>query len=175
MLPSAPMRRQSVTVSFGLLAIACAGLFTGCEVKTDLGVPCLLVRKDPADTNPNDGYNYLPILESEVTEGKDFISFGSVECEDYVCVRDKDFPKGTNPNVAAQGYCSRRCAPTSPQPCPGAQANIAPGRTMSCRALILDEQTLGTICRDDPETCTRVFGDTRSPYLCAMNALDAGM
>src|SRR5690242_8930701 len=61
-LPSAPMRRQSVTVSFGLLAIACAGLFTGCEVKTDLGVPCLLVRKDPADTNPNDGYSYLPIL-----------------------------------------------------------------------------------------------------------------
>ena len=169
------MRCHSFIISSGLLAIACVGLLTGCRVDTDLGVECNLVRKDPADTNPDDGYNFLPILEGEVTEGKDFISFGAVECEDYVCVRDKDFPKGSSPNVQAKGYCSRRCAPTSPQPCPGAEANLPPGKSMTCRALILDEQTLGTICHDDPTTCTRVFGDTRSPYLCALNPPDAGM
>ncbi len=152
-----------------------AGLLAGCDQRNDLGKPCVLVRKDPADTDPSDGYNHINILEGEVTEGKDFISFGSVECEDYVCVRDKDQRKDPRvpPTASASGYCSRPCAPTSPAPCPPG-GSIPAGYGMTCRPLILDEETLSTICPVDPETCRRVFGDTRSPYYCALSAPDAG-
>jgi hypothetical protein len=166
------MMRRSI---FLALAI-CVG--TACTVTTDLGVPCTLVKKDPADTT---GKQSLPMLESEVTAGKDFISFGAVECEDLVCVRDSSYapPAGTTPAPTdqAKGYCSRPCLQTSTTGCPAKDSadDSNPLKRLSCRPLILDEATLNFICQSDAVTCKKYFGDTKSPYFCARGAsVDGG-
>jgi hypothetical protein len=154
-----------------LLAIASSAL-ASCSVHTDLGTPCVLVKRDPTDTDESDGIRSIPIKESEVQLGKDFISFGAVECENYVCVRDANTPKGSTPNADAMGICSRACAFGSSTACPSVDPTNLP---LTCRALLLDEATVGTICANDPTRCERFFGNSRSPYFCARTLPDAGI
>src|SRR6516164_8321564 len=88
---------------FGLAFLALL-IVTGCD-QTDLNQPCTLVRRNPADGGS------LPILKSDPViknSVKDFISFGSPECEDQTCVRDSAFTEVDDGGVA-QGYCSRSC------------------------------------------------------------------
>jgi hypothetical protein len=162
-----PVRRSLVV----MLLLAVPVVLDACRVATDLGLSCQLVKK-----NPDGGTNSVPILESDLPGGnKDFISFGATECEDLVCVRDANVPKTGVPGAAATGYCSRACVPNASGGCPAANASDDrnPDRKLTCRALLLDEQTLGAICTNDPATCQRI-GDTRSPYFCA-RGVDAGM
>ena len=98
--------RLAVLLSTFLLA-------TGCQVTSDLGSQCVLVKKQltfDAQGNPvcrkdNDGnclkdkngndlqaFTVGNILERELTAGQDYISFGAGECEDLICVRDADAP-----------------------------------------------------------------------------------
>jgi hypothetical protein len=155
-----------------LLTLFAAPIFTAsCRVATDLGRPCNLVKK-----NPDGGSGSVPILESELPGAdKDFISFGATECEDLVCVRDAYVPRTGVATTPATGYCSRACVPNSSTGCPPANAddNKDPTKKLSCRALLLDEQTLGAICSTDPGTCQQL-GDTRSPYFCARGNPDGG-
>jgi len=158
------------------LAFSICTLFA-CQSPTDLGTPCTLVRKDPADPS---GKRSLPMKESEVTKGKDFISFGAVECEDLVCVRDSSYAQPTPPPAAtddAKGYCSRPCLQTSTVGCAAANPDDdkLPLKRLSCRPLILDEATLNLICQTDATTCKKYFGDTKSPYFCARgSSVDGG-
>jgi hypothetical protein len=135
----------------------------GCRVATDLGRPCTLVKK-----NPDGGSGSVGILESDLPPNKDFISFGATECEDLVCVRDAAVPRSGIPNATATGYCSRACVPNVTNGCPASNPDDDkdPNKKLSCRALLLDEQTLGAICSTRPDTCQSI-GDTRSPYFCA--------
>ena len=73
------------------LLVGAALLSGGCKVTSDIGKPCVLVRKATQAEKDADGCRYQEILEGELQAGQDFISFGSVECEDLVCVRDADF------------------------------------------------------------------------------------
>ena len=73
------------------LLVGAALLSGGCEVASDIGKSCVLVRKATDTEKAADGLPYEDILESELQTGQDFISFGSVECEDLVCVRDASF------------------------------------------------------------------------------------
>lgn len=159
-------------VAVACLLLAATGLVASCKVPaSDVGKRCVLVKRAPADA----GVNSVPVKESEVTQGKDFISFGSTECDDYVCVRDKDMPMGTNPEADAVGYCSKPCAPANQLGCAVAKENqtaLFTGAT--CRPLLLDEETIGTICNVDPATCQQYFGNNRSPYFCARDTSTGG-
>lgn len=144
-----------------------AVLSAGCSVPSDLNTPCVLVRKDPADPT---GKASLPLLEQEIAPNKDFLSFGSVECEDYVCVRDALFTRpGVEEGTAATGYCSRQCSLNSPLGCPSYDEALdkAPDTKLTCRALLLDVNTLAAIRQADPENYQRFFGTTETPYFCA--------
>lgn len=160
---------------FGLWAAAVVALtsLAGCRVQTDLGTPCTLVRRDPADTNEADGINSIPILESEVTtggpDGRDYISFGATECEDLVCVRDRDFKSTRDPGSAAEGYCSRACEPQLPNQCPAANEadESDPVKALGCRPMLLDQESLNALREKDPEKYEQYFGTTTTPNFCA--------
>jgi hypothetical protein len=168
------MRCHPLTFWSGVLVLASAVALTGCPVESDIGTTCTLVRRDPADTDPTNGFDFLDILESEVTSGWDFISIGSAKCDEFVCVRDKSYPKGPNPGAPATGYCSKACSLNSPVPCPVNKGNLPPGRNVSCRSLILDESTLTAICRSNPDLCRGTFGDIRTSYYCVMSGSEDG-
>lgn len=130
-------------------------LGSACVVPTDLGSTCTLMR-------PGDG-GLVPISEGEVqarlrVHPFDVITFGAVECEDLVCVREADFPAGVAPEAPAKGHCSRACS--SDAMCE------SPASAMTCRALLLDEATLHALCTEDAGvSCARV-GGAREPFFC---------
>jgi len=152
--------RSSLRIAvFALLALAGA-----CRSLTDLGTPCVLVKK-----NPDGGTVPVALKERDLPDGgKDFISFGAAACENLVCVRDSSFPKNPDPNADAVGYCSSACAANSGS-CPAANSadDSNPSKRLTCLALLLDEQTLAAICSNDPAKCYQYFGGTTSPYFCA--------
>ncbi len=152
-----------------LAVLLSAAFVIGCGVKTDLGKTCSLFKRGP------DG-GAVPIKEQDIAgkANKDFISFGAVECEDLVCVRDSSFVSTAQPTDNAQGYCSRPCVLGSTTGCPAADSadDQNPTRRLSCRALLLDETTLAA-CRADPD-CKARLGDTTAPYFCARGKPDGG-
>lgn len=153
-------------LAFAAVAAFAFVLATGCQPKTDLGKTCVMIRKDPSDTDPSDGTRSIDIKEDDVVAGKDFISFGSTDCDDLVCVRDASDPKGPAGGVAS-GFCSRSCIPTSEATCLTGEEATDRSSPFSCRSLILDETTLAAIKQADPKRYQETFGDTQSPYFCA--------
>lgn len=146
---------------------------SGCAEVTDLGIPCTLVKRGPADGGT---FTAVKILEKEIKGSKDFISFGSAECEDSYCVRDINHPRGDD-NAEAMGYCSRVCLPSTPNACPSADSadDSIPERRLSCRALLLDQATLTAICQSTPADCQKYFNGVQAPYFCARGgSLDGG-
>ncbi len=150
---------------FVLVSLVLLVFLEGCRVATDLGRECTLVKK-----NPDGGSGSVFILESELPDGgtKDYISFGATQCEDLVCVRDANVPKTGAAGALASGYCSRPCVPNASTGCPAANPDDDrdPNKKLTCRALLLDEQTLADICTNDPGRCQQIAG-TLSPYFCA--------
>lgn len=144
--------------------------FAGCKVPSDLGGPCKMVKRDPLIDG---GRLFIRNKEIKVGTMKDFISFGSADCENLVCVRDSDFPVpdgGFDPEAFADGYCSNRCTPGDT--CPSfneADDNDAKKR-LTCRPLLLDTETLALICNgnaEDRAKCKSYFGNTSKPDFCA--------
>ena len=82
----------------------------GCKASSQLGDECAMVKRDP---RVDGGRLYVTNGEIKVGATKDFISFGSIDCDDLICVRDADYapPDGgvLNPTETAKGYCSRSC------------------------------------------------------------------
>ncbi len=154
----------------GVIALLAMG---ACE-QTDLNIPCKLVRGLP-DGGRADLLKSDPIVKNSAN--KDFISFGSTECEDKVCVRDSAFQEADDGGVA-EGYCSRACVANSSIGCASysGQLDNDAKTKLSCRPLILDENTLAAIKAKDPVSYQRIFGVTTSPYFCARSAVipDAG-
>ncbi len=146
------------------LAVLATLAVTGCRVQTDLGAPCLMVKKDPTGTQTS-----VPITEGEVTSGRDFISFGAMECDDFVCVRDASStrPSGATDSTPATGYCSRGCEQNEACPAANPEDDKIEALKLTCRALLLDTETINLLCREDEAQCRRIFGETRTPYFCA--------
>jgi hypothetical protein len=149
---------------------------------SDLNQPCALVKSAP---NPDGGTPLaVPILKTDDiirnSANKDFISFGSPDCQDQVCVRDSAFREdaGDTSNVA-HGYCSTYCAQGSTDTCQSFSASYDqnPTTKLTCRALLLDSATLAAIKMADAGYFTSIFGTTTSPYFCARSGTfgDAGM
>lgn len=148
-------------------------VFVGCLAPTDYGTPCQLIKKNPNDPN---GHG-IPIKEGEIAAAQDFVSFGTTECEDRVCVRDSAFqrPPGATDDTPAQGYCSTQiCSPESTTSCRSFSAadDKNPAKRLTCRPLLLDEATLAAICAADAAACAQL-GDSKKPYFCARGAVTA--
>lgn len=153
-----------------LLVVAALGVFAvGCKPATDLNQPCKLVKRNP------DGGRPIEILESDVRNikgaDKDFISVGSVECEDLICVRDSFFVSTAADGEPATGYCSRQCAQGAE--CPSYEESLDKGpNALKCRALLLSAETLAALATDGGG-----FTGVRDPYFCARSrsSTDGGM
>jgi len=155
--------------------VSTALLLGGCKVSSEIGKPCTLVRKAlPEENSPT---KTMPVLESEVADRQDFISFGSLECEDLICVRDQDYPRARTAEgevdltAAAMGYCSKPCVDGSNacevKDTSDVEPNL-PGR-MTCRSLLLDQDTLDALRSADEDFYRRTFGENNSPFFCAGN------
>ncbi|QRK04671.1 adventurous gliding motility lipoprotein CglD [Archangium violaceum] len=156
------------------LLVGAALLCGGCEVPSDIGKPCVLVKKSTKEGEKSD-----PVTLEDIGEGdKDFISFGALDCEELVCVRDANSPiqtSGEGDGLRVLGYCSKACVPSddgAPQiqsPCavnhPEASAEVK--ASMSCRPLLLDQQALDYMRANSPEEYRATFGENSSPYFCA--------
>lgn len=149
-----------------LFAVLLSAPLYSCKPATDLNTPCPLVKRNP------DGGAPVPLMESEVRNAqghnKDFISVGSVICEDLVCVRDSSYVTDAGADSVAMGYCSRRCAQGSS--CPSQDEKLDKGPLgLSCRALLLSAETLAALGAGDGG-----FAGVRDPYFCARGSTDGG-
>lgn len=150
---------------------ALAAVLAGCPVKGDIGYPCLLVSG-----NPDGGPGTVPILEGNLTAGQDVISFGAIECENFICVHNRYAPFTGNPSAQAQGTCSAACTTDTVCAALYPQADPTQGR-YTCRALLLDPETLAALCAANPSLCNQIWGTNRSSNFCAQGAAsgpDAG-
>ena len=164
------------------LLVGAALVCGGCKVSSDIGKPCVLVRKatDAEQAAAPDGEPFRYIMESQLTAGQDFISFGSVECEDLVCVWDANYdPKLTEEQkkdlskVAATGYCSTPCVESADTALGDAcavtttEAQAEVKERMTCRPMLLDQQALDALRSADRARYRSYFGDNTSPAFCA--------
>jgi hypothetical protein len=154
-----------------LIVVAVALSMMACKADTDLGKPgCHLLKALPDGGATN-------VIVAELSAGKDFLSFGAVECEDLICVLDVDgvaqvLAQATaNPSVLgdpAIGYCSHSCAQGNTTGCTPQYQDLQndPSMLMACRALVLDNDTIAEICKD-PVKCQEYFNNSRSAFFCA--------
>jgi hypothetical protein len=146
-------------------------LLGGCAVTTELGKPCLLVRKTTAEEEAATGRKVIEIPEGDIAADQDFISFGSLECEDLICVRDDSSPRSDDPNSPAVGYCSKECVQGTTTGCEitRTEDDVQQGlrERMTCRALLLDQDTLDAIRVADESFYRRTFGENNTPFFCA--------
>ncbi|NOK19212.1 adventurous gliding motility lipoprotein CglC [Corallococcus carmarthensis] len=153
------------------LFLSAALMLGGCDVKTELGKPCTLVRKATAEEQETQGRKFVEIHEKDIAADQDFISFGSLDCEDLVCVRDDQSPRSENPEAFAQGYCSKECVQGTTTGCTITRTvdDVEEGLKdrMTCRPLLLDQDTLDAIKVADEGFYRRTFGENNSPYFCA--------
>ena len=130
--------------------IFCLLAVSGCFVPaSDIGLTCTLVK-----SGPDGGAVPIGSHEPEIAfaANKDIISFGGTDCSTRVCVRDARYQTERG-DPLARGYCSSTCGR-----CPSG---------MSCRALLLDEETLMRLQAADPERYKALFGEATRPYFCA--------
>ncbi|WP_246357875.1 adventurous gliding motility lipoprotein CglC [Pyxidicoccus fallax] len=164
------------------LLVSLALFMGGCEVSSEIGKPCTLVRKaTPAEAEANGGIGFVDILQKEIALNQDVISFGSIGCEDLICVRDADFPptmvKDANGNdteeidreAPAQGYCSKECVEGSTECEVKDTSGVLAGlpERMSCRSLLLDQATLEALRASNETRYRETFGENNSPFFCA--------
>jgi hypothetical protein len=144
-----------------VLLLSAVLLASGCQVTTQLGQSCVLVKKKDATSS-------TPVLEKDIAPKQDFISFGATDCEDLICVRDAESPHDPDPEAVALGYCSQECVEGSSS-CTVTSTDVdtALKDRMTCRSLLLDQASLERLKKDDPVAYRNTFGETNSPYFCA--------
>lgn len=113
-----------------LVAVALVSLVTGCRPATDANTPCFLVA-----ANDDGGRKGLTEADLKSLNGMnhDFISFGSVECDDQICVRDSKFGGDGGTTAGTQ------------KPCPNGDTDCAQGEI--CSAESFTNPTTGSMTR----------------------------
>jgi hypothetical protein len=152
------------------LPFALAAICAACSAPRGLNQPCVLVRGNP------DGGAALPLLKSDdairLAANKDFLSFGAAECPSRICVRDSAYADDPNDNgLEARGYCSAACGGYCPSENPALDQD--PKTRLSCRALLLDPDTLMAIKAADPERYKMLFGEATVSSFCARAGVHA--
>jgi hypothetical protein len=153
------------------LLLSAVLLASGCSVTTQLGAECVLVRKPTAEElKQNAELKSVPIKESELVAGQDFISFGVLDCDEleFTCVRDANHPSSASGTETAKGYCSQACV-LNTSACEVLGEEVAEGvkdRKMTCRSLVLDPETLEALKRADEKAYRQTFGENSSAFFC---------
>jgi len=83
----------------------------GCSAGSDLGKPCII------DVPAADG-GRAPLLQGEVTVGKDYLAVGVPACASGLCVRNAATALASDAGAIAYGYCTHTCV-TAAAPCEG--------------------------------------------------------
>jgi hypothetical protein len=161
-----------MSARLALLLMGTALLCGGCEVPSDTGKPCGLVKKDPNDPT---GQGAIPITPNDIRINQDFISFGAVECENLACVRTAGTElqtSGEGDAIQVLGYCSTPCNVGSATDCTVTSPQTAEDvkATLACRPLLLDELALADLKKNDPDTYRGIFGENESANFCASSA-----
>lgn len=154
--------------------LSAAFLLGGCEVTTQLGKECILVRKATEAELQAGSPAGVPMKERELTPGQDVISFSSAECDELICVRDSAFVGSSNPDEEAKGYCSQACLVEDTSSCKVTDTSVPTElrERMTCRALLLDPDALARLKAADPAAYYAMFGDNESAYFCAGKPAD---
>lgn len=157
-----------IPVLFTLLGIL------GCPPSTDRGRECSMPRRTDAGTT------FLTEKEVRARTGtasnatRDFLAFGSLDCDDLLCVRDATYVTDAGEDAVAKGYCSNPCDVGAACPSFDPELDKRGDTRLNCRPLLLDEQTLEAINQDP--AARKVLNNVKSPYFCARGSSpDAGM
>lgn len=143
-------------------------LLGGCSVVTELGMPCELVRRATEEELAAGMNRAVPVKEGELTPGQDFISFGSLGCEEQICVRDAaNPPDHENPDKIALGYCSIPCIEGNSCEVTHPDAPKELSDRMTCRRMMLDDEALNRLKVSNPEMYRRTFGNYENASFCA--------
>jgi hypothetical protein len=162
--------------SFGLagLVIIAATAFSACPPSTDRGRRCVMPKRTDA------GVAFITEREVRARTGtganatRDFLAFGSLDCDSLLCVRDATFASDAGEDDPAAGYCSNPCDIGAACPSFDPRLDERGDTRLNCRALLLDEQTLEAINQDP--SAREILPVVRTPYFCARGAApDAGM
>lgn len=158
---------------FAVIAVA-ALLATSCAPSSGLNVQCQLVKKDPNAPAGEQRSAFITEADIKSNSNRDIISFGAVECEDLVCIREGGAPLTGNDSAFVPGWCSRPCLESAANACPSNDPALdkAPATAFGCRQLLLDEAQLAALRSADPATYKQNFGDTTSPFFCARAAVE---
>lgn len=166
-----------MTLIRSLSALLLAVTVTACSEESEIGRPCQLVKKPTAEDAAT-GARFSAVTLGELVPGQDFISFGATGCVSLICVNDKDANREGAADAPAFGYCSDACIPGS-DTCGEVAGDAVEGleARVSCRSLLLDQETLDRLRQEDPDAYRSTFGENVNPYFCAGNppaAADSG-
>jgi hypothetical protein len=156
----------------GALVTLAAG-FSACPPSTDRGRPCQMPRRTDAGTTFLTEKDVRARTGTASNATRDFLAFGSLDCDDLLCVRDATYVTDAGDDAVAFGYCSNPCDIGAACPSFDPELDKRGDTKLNCRALLLDEQTLEAI-NQDPSA--RKIINVKSPYFCARGSSpDAGM
>lgn len=156
----------------GLLIIALLG--SACPPSTDRGRTCKMPKRTDAGVTDITEREVRARTGTGANATRDFLAFGSLDCDGLLCVRDATFISDAGEDSPAEGYCSNACDPGAACPSFDPKLDERGDTRLNCRALLLDEQTLEAI-RQDP-AASGLINNIRTPYFCARgSAPDAGM
>lgn len=168
------MSRSNVNAKSTLLFLGCITALAACPPGTDRNRPCQMPRRTDA------GVVFLTEKEVRARTGtasnatRDFLAFGSLDCDDLLCVRDATYSNDAGENDIATGYCSNPCDIGAACPSYKKELDERGDTKMSCRALLLDEQTLAAINQDP--NAKNIINNVQTPFFCARGSVpDAGM
>lgn len=157
-----------------LIFFGFATALSACPPKGDLNRPCQMPRRTDA------GIVFLTEKEVRARTGtasnatRDFLAFGSLDCDGLLCVRDATYVTDAGDNDIATGYCSDPCNVGAACPSYDQQLDERGDTKLTCRALLLDEQTLEAINQDP--AARSILNNVKSPFFCARGSTpDAGM
>jgi hypothetical protein len=124
--------------------------------------------KKGADGGPVD------VVVGELSEGKDFLSFGAVDCGDLVCVLDHQGVDAVLAQAASKPGAQQSGAGVLHPGLRTGQHHLHPGSTTSEQSRAGDELPAagarpGHHRRDlqDPAKCQAYFDNNRSPFFCS--------
>ncbi len=155
------------------LLLASLGILA-CPPTTDRGRRCQMPRRTDAGTTflTEKEVRARSVTASNAT--RDFLAFGSLDCDDLLCVRDATYVTDAGDNDVAYGYCSNPCDVGAACPSFDAELDKRGDTRLNCRPLLLDEETLAAINMD--AQARKVLNNVKSPFFCARgNSPDAGM
>ena len=190
-------KARSMIRSCRFLCLAALLALSACPASNDRGQVCKM-------TGPTVDGGSVPLPVSELNDPtKDYISLGSAECDDLVCVRSAlacttnadcpTTPAGTKCNTTTHAceVCDNQSPPVCTSPYPelngnptgyctspcteNNQCNDYQGKkTLECRQMLPSGSFLDTLKSTNPDLYNQTFGSGASSRYCLKRSPDAG-